>query len=71
MTTVNTLGRPEGRDRKVVEMSHSLRGDVAEILAGAVLELLVARTPRPLPVHAQSLPKTPKSAISRQIRGSL
>ena len=45
------------------------RPEVVEILAGAVMELLLQRGPGPSPDEAPRLPKAPNSPISRQIRG--
>jgi len=67
----------ERSDRSAGELRDSnaraadARSDVVEILAGAVLELLLARPLFPSPDQAQSLPRAPKSATSHHIRGSL
>ena len=47
------------------------RAGVVEILAGALLELLVAPPLRPSPDDAQPARRVPKSAVSRHIRGPL
>ena len=47
------------------------RADVVEILAGAVLELLVVRSHCPSPDEVQTRRKPLKTAISPEIRGSL
>jgi hypothetical protein len=52
-------------------MEFAVRAGVVEILAGALLELLVAPPPRPSPDEAQPSRSVPKSAVFRHIRGPL
>lgn len=46
------------------------RTEIVDILAGAVLALLLRRAPDPSPLGAPRLEKAANAAVSRQIRGS-